>query len=417
MNRASAELETALKRFETLYPKKIDLALERILAVLETLGNPQDHLPPVIHVAGTNGKGSTCAFLRAMAEAAGLRVHVAISPHLVRFNERIRLAGKLVEDAPLIAWLDQVYDAVGSGGQITHFEATMAAALLAFHETPADLLILETGLGGRFDAANVISRPAVSVITPVDYDHKAYLGNDLSRIAWEKAGIIKRGCPVVSARQSFVPSGVIAEEAFALGAPLSVLTPDEIARAPSPRSLIGQHQAENAALAAKALKVWGDKRITPDAIQKGAGKAIWPARMQKLAPGPVTALAQQCEVWLDGGHNPHAAKAVAGLLEEMPGETALVCAMMAGKDALGYFAMFQDLSPNVFTCPNTAGHNGAEPEHLAEAARAAGLEVRALSGLKEALSAAAASTADRILICGSLYLAGDVLSMNGQLPD
>ncbi|MEL7452967.1 MAG: Mur ligase family protein, partial [Pseudomonadota bacterium] len=212
MSRASPRLEAALKRFEGLYPETIDLSLDRILRVLDTLGRPQDRLPPVIHVAGTNGKGSTTAFLRAMAEAAGLRVHVATSPHLVRFNERIRLHGQLVEDASLIAWLDRVHDAV-DGGEITHFEATMAAAILAFSEVPADLLILEVGLGGRFDASNVVDQPAVSVITPIDYDHKAYLGSDLSRIAWEKAGIIKAGCPVVSAIQGDVPAGVIAEEA------------------------------------------------------------------------------------------------------------------------------------------------------------------------------------------------------------
>ena len=269
MSRASAELEAALKRFETLYPEKIDLSLERIDILLDRLGRPQDRLPPVIHVAGTNGKGSTCAFTRAMAEAAGLNVHVAISPHLVRFNERIRLAGKLVEDEALIAWLDRVYEAVGPGGQITHFEAAMAAAFLAFSEVSADLLILETGLGGRYDASNMVDHPAVSVLTPIDYDHKTYLGTDLSRIAWEKAGIIKAGCPVVSAAQNFIPAGVIAEEAFALNAPLTVLTPADIASAPQQRALIGEHQAQNAALAAKALEVWGDPRIAKSAVEYG----------------------------------------------------------------------------------------------------------------------------------------------------
>jgi len=218
----------------------------------------------------------------------------------------------LVEDRPLIDWLDRVPEAVGDG-QITHFEATMAAAFLAFSEVPADLLILETGLGGRYDASNVIAAPAVSVITPVDYDHKAYLGTDLSRIAWEKAGIIKAGCPVVSAGQNFVPAGMISEEAFALGAPLTMLSPADITAAPMELSLKGRHQIENAALAAKALIVWGDPRINADAIITGARNAVWPARMQKLEAGPVTALAGGKEVWLDGGHNPHAARAVAVL--------------------------------------------------------------------------------------------------------
>lgn len=415
MNQTTIALEAALKRFETLYPESINLSLDRILVVLDALGRPQDRLPPVIHVAGTNGKGSTCAFMRAMAEAAGLRVHVGISPHLVRFNERIRLAGTLVEDKALIGWLNRVYDAL-NGGPITHFEATMAAALLAFAEVPGDLLILETGLGGRFDATNVVARPVVSVITPVDYDHKAFLGNDLSRIAWEKAGIIKAGCPVVSARQGFVPSGVIAEEAFALGAPLNVLTPGDIANVPVSLSLPGAHQRENAALAARALLVWGDARITRAAIEAGTSQAVWPARMQRLEPGPVTALAGGREVWLDGGHNPHAARAVAALLADMPGKTALVCAMMAGKDAAGFFAHFSSLGCDVFTCPNAQGHAGADPEALMAQASAAGLRAQAYARFEDALKQAAATLPARILICGSLYLAGDVLAMNGQIP-
>ena len=417
MSRASAELEAALKRFETLYPETIDLSLERIGILLDTLGRPQDKLPPVIHVAGTNGKGSTCAFMRGMAEAAGLSVHVAISPHLVRFNERIRLAGKLVEDAPLIAWLDRVYEAVGPNGQITHFEAAMAAAFLAFSEVPADLLILETGLGGRFDATNMVDKPAVSVITPVDYDHKAYLGTDLSRIAWEKAGIIKQGCPVVSARQGFVPSGVIAEEAFALGAPLTVLTPADIAEAPPERALIGRHQIENAALAAKALAVWGDTRITSDAIERGAAQTIWPARMQKLADGPIVQAGGGAQVWLDGGHNPHAASAVADVLGAMPGKAVLVTAMMAGKDAQGFFKTFAPLNPLVFTCPNVEGHKGANPDDLASAAGAGRLVAEAHTSFESALKAASETGAEIILVCGSLYLAGSVLLKNNQCPD
>lgn len=415
MNRASAALEAALKRFETLYPDEIDLSLGRILAVLETLDRPQDKLPPVIHVAGTNGKGSTCAFMRAMAEAAGLKVHVAISPHLVRFNERIRLAGDLVEDRPLIDWLDRVYEAVG-GREITHFEATMAAALLAFSEVPADLLILETGLGGRFDATNVVDRPAVSVITPVDYDHKAYLGNDLSRIAWEKAGIIKPGCPVVSALQDFVPAGVITEEAFALGAPLIMLKPSDIAAAPKARVLLGDHQGANAALAAKALSIWGHPAITPEALGEGAERAFWPARMQKLVYGPVTEMAGGKEVWLDGGHNPHAARAVAAYLAELDGPTVLVCAMMAGKDALGFFYAFKHIG-EVFTCPGPETHRMACADDLAGMAREAGLDGHTCESFEAAMVAAGAGSSKRILICGSLYLAGEVLAQNGQIPD
>ena len=419
MNRASAELETALKRFEGLYPETIDLSLERIEVALDRLGRPQDRLPPVIHVAGTNGKGSTCAFLRAMAEAAGLSVHVAISPHLVRFNERIRLAGKLIEDAPLIDLLDCVFDAVSDqpGEQITHFEATMAAAFLAFADVPADLLILETGLGGRFDATNIVARPVMSVITPIDYDHKAFLGNDLSRIAWEKAGIIKQDCPVASAIQSDVPASMIAEEAFALGADLHVLTPEQIAGLPVPTALAGDHQRANAALAALALTEAEGLDVPRSAIERGLAMAVWPARLQRLAQGPITDQASGREVWLDGGHNPHAARAIAAYLDELGGDTVLVTAMMRNKDARRYFQSFAGHVSEVITCPNAGGHEGALPEDLAAAASEAGLSARASGSLGEALEMAVQLPGVRILICGSLYLAGQVLSENLEAPD
>jgi dihydrofolate synthase/folylpolyglutamate synthase len=419
LNRASAELEAALKRFETLYPETIDLSLDRIEVALDRLGRPQDRLPPVIHVAGTNGKGSTCAFMRAMAEAAGLSVHVATSPHLVRFNERIRLAGHLIEDTPLISYLDEVYKAVMADPhqQITHFEATMTAAMLAFADVPADLLILETGLGGRFDATNIVAKPVMSVITPVDYDHKAFLGNDLSRIAWEKAGIIKRGCPITSAMQSDVPAGVIAEEAFALNAALHLLTPEHIAALPKPRSLSGDHQRANAALAALALTRAEGVNVSQAAIERGLDEAVWPARLQRLAEGPITALAGGCEIWLDGGHNPHAARAIAAFLDELDGGTILVSAMMRNKDAKSYFAAFSGVVSQVFTCPNAGGHDGADPEDLARFAREMGFAARASDTLHKALERACALSPSRILICGSLYLAGQVLAENLQRPE
>lgn len=417
MSGNSPALDAALKRFEGLYPDIIELSLGRIERALERLGRPQDRLPPVIHVAGTNGKGSTCAFMRAMAEAAGLSVHVFTSPHLVRFNERIRLAGKLVEDAALIGWLDRTYQAI-EGGQITHFEATTAAALLAFSEVPADLLILEVGLGGRYDATNVIGAPALSVITPVDYDHAQFLGTDLAGIAGEKAGIIKAGRPALTAIQQEVADAVIAARAADVGAPLYRLQPYFIDAMPEDIALSGPHQRANAALAAMAMQLFGNStRISQAAIFEGARKAVWPARMQRLKDGPVTALAGGLPVWLDGGHNPHAARAIAAHLSGMGGKTALVTAMLASKDSAGFFVPFGPLGVDVFTCPNAPGHQASPPAELAQAASRAGLKVTACTSLEDAMRAAGASGADRVLICGSLYLAGEVLGANGEAPE
>lgn len=413
----SPALDASLKRFEGLYPEVIELSLGRIFRALENLGRPQDRLAPVIHVAGTNGKGSTCAFMRAMAEAAGLSVHVFTSPHLVRFNERIRLAGELVDDARLIGWLDRTFEAIGDG-QITHFEATTAAAILAFSEVPADLLILEVGLGGRFDATNVIDAPALSVITPVDFDHKAFLGSDLRGIAGEKAGIIKKGRPVVSAIQRKVCDDVIAKKAAEEGAPLYRLKTHFVEAMPEDLALIGEHQRANAALAAMAMQLFGNSVLIPqDAIYQGARNATWPARMQRLKPGPVTAMAEGREVWLDGGHNPHAGRAIARHLKSLGGQTALVTAMLASKDSVGFFMPFRYLKPPVFTLPNAPGHHGADPVQLADAAHTAGLTATACANLEAAIQAATKTGADRLLICGSLYLAGIVLGLNNQSPD
>lgn len=416
MKQAPTRLEAALAALQGHHPQTIDLSLGRIADALGAMGRPQDGLPPILHVAGTNGKGSTCAFLRAMVEAAGLSAHVYTSPHLVRFNERVRLAGRLIEDDVFASALERVHAAL-DGRAITHFEATTAAAFLAFAETPADVLILEVGLGGRFDATNVIDTSDIAVITPVDYDHKQFLGDDLAGIGFEKAGIIREGKPVVSAMQAPVVADVIAARAAELGAELHVLNEAEIATMPAPQKLLGVHQLANAALAAKTLRIWDEARIEDAAIAEGARIANWPARMQRLADGPLTARAPGKEVWLDGGHNPHAGAAVAKLLASMPGDTVLVSAMMASKDAQGFFASFAGLGPHVFTAPNAEGHNGAEPAALADAARAAGLTAEPHASFEAAFTAAAASNAARILVCGSLYLAGDVLTANHEVPD
>lgn len=409
-------VDAALKRFESRYPDEIELSLGRINALLGALGCPQEHLPPVIHVAGTNGKGSTCAYLRAMAEAAGLKAHVFTSPHLVRFNERIRIANHLVEDAYLIDLLERTHAATGEN-EITHFEATTAAALLGFSETKADLLILEVGLGGRYDATNVIDIPAVSVITPVDYDHKQFLGTDLARIAGEKAGIIKTGRPVVSAIQARVCDEVIEAECQRLGAPLQRLTIADLDRVPEAVSLPGTHQRYNAALAGLAMRALDTPVIRETAIWSGAMNAVWPARMQRLANGPVKDMGNGAEVWLDGGHNPHAGFAIAELLQQMGGRTVLVSAMMASKDHGNFFAAMASAAAAVHTLPNAKGHAGATPEDLAESARRFIPITSAHNSLAEAMQAASLTNPDRILICGSLYLAGDILAANNEVPD
>jgi dihydrofolate synthase/folylpolyglutamate synthase len=427
--------DAALERLKGLHPKKIDLSLERIARVLDALGRPQDRLPPVIHVAGTNGKGSTVAFLRAMAEAAGLKAHVYTSPHLVRFVERIRLAGQLISDAHLADALARV-EAANAGEGITFFEITAAAAFVAFAETPADLCILEVGLGGRFDATNVIPTCAVAAIAPVDYDHAEFLGTDLGRIAWEKAGIVKPGRPVVVARQAEIAELAIEAEAVRMGAPLQLMGrdfdafdqggrltfqgPDRLLDLPPP-SLYGAHQYENAGLATAAMLALGDPRIDEAAIGKGVAGANWPARMQRLTRGPYgdKASARGSDLWLEGAHNPHGARALAATLRDMVARDgrplALVVGMLANKDATGMFAELACLKPRVFTVPSPS-EAGASPQDLAAAARVAGLQAdpaeSVMAGFERAL--AQDGPAPHVVICGSLYLAGEVLAASPE---
>jgi len=415
-------VEAALKRFEKYNPKDRILALDRLLAVLETLGNPHLKLPPTIHVAGTNGKGSTVAFIRAMAEAAGLKVHTSTSPHLVRFNERIRLAGALITDEALVGYLERVEAALLGTREITHFEAAQAASFLAFSEVPADLLVLEVGLGGRFDASNVIEEVACSVFCPIDLDHQQFLGNTIAKIARDKAGILKAGCPAVSAIQNSEAKAEILAEAEKLGCDVSFLDEAEIAAVFPPLGLWGRHQFANAALAAKALKTANIQGISDKTILSGSATAQWPARMQRLSDGPVTRLAGGLPVWLDGGHNPHAGRALSAVLDELdreepPKRTFLVSAMLANKDAAGFFSALSRSGLKVFTCPIANNDNAFSPEDLADAARASGAAGEAHQSFEAAMEAAVKTGAQRILICGSLYLAGKVLAMNEELPD
>jgi dihydrofolate synthase/folylpolyglutamate synthase len=425
--------DVLIRRLRALHPSLIDLSTGRILRLLEALGRPQDHLPPVIHVAGTNGKGSTTAFMRAIAEAAGLKVHVLTSPHLVRFVERIRVAGVLITEARMSELIDQA-EAANAGQPISFFEMTTAIALLAFAQTPADLCLIEVGLGGRFDATNVFDAPAVSVITPVDYDHLEWLGPELSKIAWEKAGIIRPGRPCVSARQLAEAEAVIEGEAQAVGAPLwlmgrdfdafeehgrlRVQAQDRLWDLPAP-NLFGGHQFDNAGLAAMAMMALGDPRIDERALAHGVSHAIWPARMQRLSAGPLAERAQArgADLWLDGGHNPHAGRALAesvGRLAARDGRpVTLIVGMFARKDALGFFAPFAELKPEVYTVTFESS-NAAAPEDLARAARQVGLTATPMEGLLDAFGQAlsAPGPAPHLIICGGLHFAGEALALS-----
>ncbi len=390
---------------------------------------------PVIHVAGTNGKGSTTAYLRAVAEAAGLTVNVLTSPHLVRFAERIRIGGALIGDGELSDRIDEV-EAANAGAPISFFEITTALAFHAFAGAPADLNVIEVGLGGRFDATNVFAAPAVSVITPVDYDHLEMLGPDLGRIAWEKAGIIKPCRPVVSARQRPEGEAVIEAEAAALGAPLTLMGRDfdahedrgrltvrvgeRLLDLPGP-SLMGAHQFDNAGLAVAAILALADPRIDEAAIARGVSGASWPGRFQRLDAGPLGRLARarSADLWLDGGHNPHAAQALAAACERLVQRDgrplALIVGLLGRKDARGFFEPFAKLSPRLFTTAFQSP-SATPPEDLAAAAAAVGLAASATPGVEAALRQALQGEGPppHVLICGSLHFIGDVLAMSPE---
>ncbi|MCY7338783.1 MAG: bifunctional folylpolyglutamate synthase/dihydrofolate synthase [Sphingomonas bacterium] len=408
------------------------LGLERITALLDQLDRPQDRLPPVFHVAGTNGKGSTCAFLRAALEAAGHRVHAFTSPHLVRFNERIRIAGTLIDDAALARLLAEVLDA-NDGIDGSFFEVATAAALLAFSRTPADALILEVGLGGRLDATNVVDRPLVTAIASLGLDHQYYLGNSLTGIAAEKAGIAKRGVALVT--QSYPPeiSAKIAGVAAAVGAPLLargerwvVMVRDgalhyrdaqgELAL-PLPR-LTGGHQTLNAGLAIAMLRHQSMLAVPEAALAEAMTGTTWPARLQRLDTGALLdALPAGSELWIDGGHNPDAARLVADHARQawrdgLP--LALMFASLKTKDAAAILAPFKGIAAHIHTLP-IAGHDSRDPVELAALAQDMGFDAAPHADLAAALAAMAQPA--RVLIFGSLYLAGVALGSNGSLPD
>ncbi|MDX1786179.1 MAG: folylpolyglutamate synthase/dihydrofolate synthase family protein [Roseovarius sp.] len=418
--------DVILQRMMALHPKIIDLTLDRVWRLLAALGNPQDALPPVIHIAGTNGKGSTQAMLRAGLEGTGASVHAYTSPHLARFHERIRIAGHLISEDALTDVLDECYRANGTDS-ITYFEITTCAALLAMSRTPADYTLLEVGLGGRLDATNVIAQPALTIITPVSIDHEQYLGNTLAAIAGEKAGIIKRGVPCVVGPQPDEALEVIEATAARLGAPLlahgqhwhayaengRLVFQDEAGLLDLPLpNLPGDHQVENAGAALAALRHLnkGDAAYIASVTE-----AHWPARMQHLRHGTLAEAAPDAELWLDGGHNAAAGIALGRHLASLPKRpTHLICGMLNTKDVGGYLRPLaaQAASLTAVAIPGEA--NTLPAEATAEAARQAGMPTSTAASLREALAAIVASEPRaRILICGSLYLAGHVLRENG----
>ena len=438
-----SDLDLLLEALGTLHPRRIDLSLDRIARLLDRLDRPQDRLPPVIHVAGTNGKGSTVAFLRATLEAAGKRVHAYTSPHLVRFNERIRLGaqggGRIADDETLIAAIEEIRR-VNAGEPITFFEVTTAVAFHLYASHPADFTLLEVGLGGRLDATNVVAKPLAAVISSVSYDHADFLGEDLAGIAGEKAGILKRGAPGIIGPQDEHALAIIALEAKAAGAPLFCHGTDYMAFSergrlvyqdedglldlPMPR-LSGNHQVDNAGLAIATLRRAGIV-LPAQAIENGLLRADWPARMQRLRSGPLVELAPAgSDIWLDGGHNPAAGTAIASAFAEVedrdPRPLVLVCGMLTTKDPAGFFRPFAGLARHAMTVPVPGSDVGFDPEALARIAMAADVPARAFKSVADALQSLVAGSGGtdppRILICGSLYLAGSVLKENGPLPE
>ncbi|WP_448664478.1 bifunctional folylpolyglutamate synthase/dihydrofolate synthase [Sphingomonas sp. CJ20] len=431
-------VQCQLERLTLLSPGADILGLDRITRLLARVGDPQLRLPPVLHVAGTNGKGSTCAYLRAAIEAAGMTAHVYSSPHLVRFNERIRVAGTLISDAVLAPLLAEVLDAGGDIGA-SFFEVTTAAAFLAFARTPADACIVEVGLGGRLDATNVIAAPAVTAIAQLGIDHQAFLGDTAEAIAAEKAGIAKPGVPLVTMAYSPEIAAVIgasaaqrgatwqaegAEWRYAVGAEAIAYADGQGSLTLPLPALAGPHQPGNLALATAILRHQTALTLPDSAYAEAARAARWPARMQRLGAGPLTArLPAGAEVWLDGGHNAAAGDAVAGALRAIVGDSGrpvtLVLGMLANKDADGLLDPLAPLADRVIAVP-VPGHAHHAPEEIAAAAAARGVAVVDIAaGPAEALARIAADSgpAPIVLIAGSLYLAGGVLAANGELPD
>ncbi len=424
----AANSDIILERMMALHPKIIDLTLDRVWRLLDALGNPQNDLPPVIHLAGTNGKGSTQAMIRAGLEAAGHKVHAYTSPHLARFHERIRLAGELITEDHLTAVLDECYAANGDA-PITYFEITTCAALLAMARTSADFTLLEVGLGGRLDATNVVDQPRLTVITPISIDHEQYLGDTLGKIAGEKAGILKETVPCVVGPQPDEAMEVIEARATRLSAPLiaqgqhwhvarerdRLVFQDETGLLDLPLPCLpGAHQIDNAGAALAALRylIGADSVVGESAITQ----THWPARMQRLRTGPLPDAAPQAELWLDGGHNPAAGQALAQHISGLPKRpTYLICGMLNTKDITGYLSPLSAVTDGLIAVSIPGEANTLSAEETCAAAKHAGFtRADTANSPDAALATLTAHTPDaRILICGSLYLAGRILQENG----
>jgi len=437
----SAGSDIVLERLNRLHPKIIDLGLDRVADLLERVGNPQDRLPPVVHVAGTNGKGSVIAYLRAMLEASSYRVHVYTSPHLVRFHERIRLAGELIDEERLVALLE-LCERANDRRNITFFEITTVAAFLAFAETPGDILLLETGLGGRLDATNMIARPLATILTPISMDHMQYLGDTLAKIAFEKAGIMKAGTPAIVGPQPREALAVFEERAAKLDVPLLVAgrdyrcTPENGGmrfrdanrelHLPRP-ALLGDFQIDNAGMAIAALPALGDFDVRDAAIERGLREVSWPGRMQRIESGRFAAgLPAGWEVWLDGGHNESAGAAIASIVRDWqredreagrePKPLHLIFGMLNTKQPVAFLRHLAPLAASLHAVAIGGGHQNLTVAEMLAAARAAGVpNPQAADNIGAALTQIRAQEKHpaRILFCGSLYFAGEVLAGNG----
>lgn len=408
------------------FPRVIDLSLNRIK---QALGLINLNLPPVIHIAGTNGKGSTLAFLRAILEAAGKNCHIYTSPHLVTIHERYVIAGKQIGENELFEIANQVKD-IAQSIPLTIFEAETLAGFIAFSKTNADYLLLETGLGGRLDATNAIDEKCLTIITPIDYDHKEFLGDDLRQIAREKCGILRANTPAIIGRQRDEALEIIEQCSSELNAPIFTFgrdfdaftsmgnfcfqTENQFFELPMP-SLKGAHQLENAGCAIMAALQLG---IDENSIANGIKSAKWPARMQAINFGKFGKMANDmgCELWLDGGHNPHGANAAAQFIAQLqmqnPRELILICGLLANKDLNGFFNAFAPLKLKTYCAPILMSPYGESPQNLAKIAANYGLEATSFESVESAISKATINPNARIIICGSLYLAGEVLGKN-----